>query len=309
MIKVKNLTKSFNDNKVLDGLDFEIQEGEIVGLLGPNGAGKTTTLRILTGYLPFEQGEVEILKNKIDSEKERLKVKEKIGYLPENNPLYEEMLVVEYLYYMADLKKISKGEVEKVIREVVKKTGLESVYWRPIKELSKGFRQRVGLAASILADPEILILDEPTEGLDPNQRIDIRNLIKNLGQNKTVIISSHVLSEVENTCDRIIIINKGKVVADGKTREVLQQEAHKGRKLILEIEGKNVKDKIKELIRGENFELTSEQGERVRMEIALSSKKEIRPEISQLVKENNWIIWEVRIQESRLEDVFREVTK
>ena len=220
MIKVKNLTKKFDDLEVLKELNFEIGGNEIVGLLGPNGAGKTTTMRILMGFLPIEKGEIEIFNKNINNQKHALEIKKQTGYLPENNPLYSEMLVYEYLQMICELKKISNKKQE--IKNVVEKTGITSVYYRPISELSKGFKQRVGLAASILGDPKILILDEPTEGLDPNQRIEIKNLIKNLGKDKTVIISSHVLSEVENTCDRIIIIHEGKIVKDQKISEILK---------------------------------------------------------------------------------------
>jgi len=302
MIKVKNLTKKFNDLEVLKELNFEIGDNEIVGLLGPNGAGKTTTMRILTGFLPFEKGEIEIFDKNINNQKHALEIKKQIGYLPENNPLYSEMLVYEYLRIICELKKISNKKQE--IKKVVEKAGITSVYYRPISELSKGFKQRVGLAASILGNPKILILDEPTEGLDPNQRVDIKNLIKNLGKDKTVIISSHILSEVENTCDRIIIINNGQIVKDDKTINILNINKNI---LNLELEGQDIEDKIYNLINKNNIININKINNKLKLKIKL--EKDIRPELSQLICENNWIVWEVKVQENKLEDVFREVTK
>jgi len=304
MIKVKNLTKKFDDLEVLKELNFEIGDNEIVGLLGPNGAGKTTTMRILMGFLPIEKGEIEIFNKNINNQKHALEIKKQTGYLPENNPLYSEMIVYEYLQMICELKKISNKKQE--IKNVVEKTGITSVYYRPISELSKGFKQRVGLAASILGDPKILILDEPTEGLDPNQRIEIKNLIKNLGKDKTVIISSHVLSEVENTCDRIIIIHEGKIVKDQKISEILKSSGSDI--LIVELEGTQVKEKITELIGNEKVNLINQVNLVTKLEIKVNNIKNIIPQISKLICENNWIVWEIKIQESKLEDVFREVT-
>ena len=304
MIKVKNLTKKFDDLEVLKELNFEIGGNEIVGLLGPNGAGKTTTMRILMGFLPIEKGEIEIFNKNINNQKHALEIKKQTGYLPENNPLYSEMLVYEYLRIICELKKISNKKQE--IKKVVEKAGITSVYYRPISELSKGFKQRVGLAASILGNPKILILDEPTEGLDPNQRVDIKNLIKNLGKDKTVIISSHVLSEVENTCDRIIIIHEGKIVKDQKISEILKSSGSDI--LIVELEGTQVKEKITELIGNEKVNLINQVNLVTKLEIKVNNIKNIIPQISKLICENNWIVWEIKIQESKLEDVFREVT-
>ncbi len=303
MILVKNLTKKFDNNEVLKGLDFSIKRGEIVGLLGPNGAGKTTTMRIITGYLSANKGKVLIDDKEIDETKEAKKIKKKIGYLPEDNPLYPEMLVEEYLKMLAELKQIPKDKRDKEIKKAVVKTGVEDVYYKEINDLSKGFRQRVGLAAAILGDPEILILDEPTEGLDPNQRIDIRNVIKNLGAQKTVIISSHVLQEIENTCERIIILNQGEVVADGKTKEIINGARGK-KQLNLEIEGSGVKEQLEKY--GKVSVLSEKNG---RIKITLEAEKEVRPEVFNLAKKNNWMIWEMNQKEMSLEDVFRKLTK
>jgi len=308
MIQLKNLTKRFDDNLVLDNIDLEIQQGQIVGLLGPNGAGKTTTMRIITGFLSPTSGKNLIDGEDIHNPKVAYKLKKDIGYLPENNPLYYEMLVHEYLQMICELKQMKKDKITEEIKKAVKKAGIESVYYRPIADLSKGYKQRVGLAASILGDPKILILDEPTEGLDPNQRIDIRNLIKNLGQDKTVIISSHVLSEVENTCDRIIIINKGKIVADGSTREIIA--GAKGKKqLHLEIEGNLVEEKIKKLAGEENIKTKKQENNKLGMIIEIDTDVELRPEIFKIAKDSGWVIWEMYQKEMSLEDVFRELTK
>ena len=213
MIEVRGLKKRFGQVKALDGLSFKIGRGEIVGLLGPNAAGKTTTLNILAGVLPPSGGQVLI--DGQDLEENPLGLKQKIGFLPENNPLYEEMLVEEYLRFWAEVKGLDKAGQKQALDFVIKNCDLKSVLGRPISELSKGFRQRIGLSQAILIKPEILLLDEPTEGLDPNQRREISGLIKALGKNRTVIISSHVLSELEKIVDRMIIINKGKLVAEG----------------------------------------------------------------------------------------------
>ncbi|MCG2686863.1 ABC transporter ATP-binding protein [Candidatus Parcubacteria bacterium] len=308
MIKVKKLTKKFGDLLVLNELDFEIGENEIVGLVGPNGAGKTTTMRILTGHLAFDSGEVEVLNNNMANQGKSLLAKKEIGYLAENNPLYPEMLTCEYLRMIGELKQINKDKINDEIKKVVEKAGLEKVYWRPISELSKGFKQRVGLGASILGNPKILILDEPTEGLDPNQRVDIRNLIKEFGKDKTVIISSHVLSEVENTCNRIIIINEGKIVADEKTHDILRKNKQSDI-LVVEIEGNNIQEKLIDAIGTENIISDSFENNRVKLEIKMPDEQEYRPKISELARENNWIIWEMRVVESKLEDIFRELTK
>lgn len=208
MIKVKNLTKSFGVVKAVDNVSFTIRPGEIVGLLGPNGAGKTTVMRLLTGFLLPDHGLIQI------------EQKAGIGYLPENNPLYQEMLVVELLNFSAEIKQLSPGERKKAFDFVVSVLGLNEVFYRPISELSKGFRQRVGLALALLCQPKILILDEPTEGLDPNQRLEMRQLIKKMAKGRTIIMSTHVMPEAAAVCNRILIINQGKLVADATPKKL-----------------------------------------------------------------------------------------
>tara|TARA_Y100000589_G_C27010151_1_gene570483 strand:+ start:169 stop:864 length:696 start_codon:yes stop_codon:yes gene_type:complete len=213
-IIIKNISKTYKNQVALNSINLNIKKGEIVGLLGPNGAGKSTLIKILTGYISANSGEVKICGDNIN-ENPKL-VKQKIGYLAENNPLYIEMYIKEYLKYIAEIYKVSFQEIDKIIEL----TGLNSEKNKKINQLSKGYKQRVGLAAALIHNPEVLILDEPTTGLDPNQLIEIRKLIKNIGNNKTVIFSTHILQEVEKICDRIIIINKGNIVEDQKADDL-----------------------------------------------------------------------------------------
>ena len=220
-ITVRNLTKLYGEEKAIDDISFDVKTGEILGFLGPNGAGKTTTMKIITCYMPPSAGTVTV--NDCDIANKSIEVRRKIGYLPEMNPLYLDMNVLEYLEYSAQLHKMGKTQIRQRLREMVDVCGLAGVRHKDIGELSKGYRQRVGLAQAMIHDPEVLILDEPTSGLDPNQIVEIRNLIRKLGSAKTVILSTHILSEVQATCDRVIIINDGKIAADG-TPDQLQHE-------------------------------------------------------------------------------------
>ncbi|HEQ71112.1 MAG TPA: ATP-binding cassette domain-containing protein [Spirochaetia bacterium] len=221
MIEVRNLKKSYGSFEAVKGVDFEVGKGEIVGLLGPNGAGKTTILKILTGYM-FPSDGTALIKG-IDVMDQPTEVKSVIGYLPENTPLYEDLTVMEYLSFIADAHGLTGEEKENRIKEAVADSGLEKVFTRSISEISKGYRQRVGLAQAMLHDPDILILDEPTTGLDPNQIIEIRDLIKRLGREKTVILSTHILQEVEAVCSKVLILNNGYIVAKGTTAEIAKQ--------------------------------------------------------------------------------------
>lgn len=213
-IEVQNITKTYGEQKALDSISFSIKKGEIVGFLGPNGAGKSTLMKILTTYLTADAGQASV--NGFDVEKESRKVQQSIGYLPEHNPLYLDLYVKEYLEFNANLHHISKSQ----INEVIQLTGLNPECHKKIEQLSKGYRQRVGLANALLHNPDVLILDEPTTGLDPNQLVEIRDLIKNIGANKTVFLSTHIMQEVEAICDRIIIIHKGKIVEDTYLKDV-----------------------------------------------------------------------------------------
>jgi len=304
MISVNNISKSFGNTHVLKGISFSIGTGEIVGLLGPNGAGKTTTMRILTGFLSPDKGEVLINELSIlDSSK---KVQQLIGYLPESNPLYKEMLVADFLNYSADLKQIPFLERRESFDFAVKSTGISDVFYRPIGELSKGYKQRVGLAAALLHKPEILILDEPSEGLDPNQRGDIRKLIKSLSKDHTILISTHVMQEVEALCDRAIVINKGEIVADSSVKE-LSKGLKKDRILEIELEGKAIKSNLKKL-EVKNIRMEDVKKDYVRITLVLENDEEIQPKLAKLVKKNDWIIWKLNETHPHLEDIFYKLT-
>ncbi|MCK5420188.1 MAG: ATP-binding cassette domain-containing protein, partial [Desulfobacterales bacterium] len=225
MIHVENLTKYYNQLCAVDQINFDIQKGEILGLLGPNGAGKTTTLRMLTGYLQPSSGSIYIKGLSID--KHVLEIKKLLGYLPESAPLYHDMLVFDYLKYVAAIREIDSEQKLPRIRQLADLCGINEVMSQPIGELSKGYKQRVGLAHAMMNDPEVLIFDEPTSGLDPNQIVEIRKIIKEIGKEKTIILSTHILSEAEATCDRIIIINQGQIVADGSTENLKQSLSSK----------------------------------------------------------------------------------
>ncbi len=218
MIQIENLTKYYGENLAVDNLSFEIKKGEILGLLGPNGAGKSTTYRILTGFLNPSSGTIKV--KDLDIKDDLLEIKKMIGYLPESAPLYREMLVFEYLNYVADIRDVPKEGKLSHIKELAILCSLNEVMHMKIGELSKGYRQRVGIAHALMGDPEILVLDEPTSGLDPNQIAETREIIKRIGKEKTIIYSTHILSEAEATCDRIIIIDKGKMVIDGTSEDI-----------------------------------------------------------------------------------------
>lgn len=301
MIELKKITKKFASLKAVDNLSLVIKEGEIIGLLGPNGAGKTTTLRMIAGVLPPSQGEIFI--NRQALSKREMEIKKLIGYLPENNPLYDEMTVEEFLKFWLEIKKVPFDLWKETIDFSVKSVGIAKVYYRPISELSKGYRQRVGLAQAILTKPEILILDEPTEGLDPNQRIEIKTLIHNLGKKRTVIVSSHVLAEIQAIANRIIILHQGRVVADGSVHEL--SKLKKGNQIIeLEIKGRQVLSQLKK-IKG----MLKVQARRKDYFLVEAKKdKDIRPLIFNLCKQKNWQLLTMVKKEAKLEDVFNQLT-
>ena len=308
MIDIKNLTKKFNNETVLDGIEFSVKKGEILGFLGPNGAGKTTTMKIITSFLAPTKGTVEV--DGFDTQKDSLATRSKIGYLPEMVPLYEDMLVFEYLRFIAEIRGIEKDEIDEKIRESSKVCGLAKVLTRPIEELSKGYRQRVGLAQAIIHDPDILILDEPTTGLDPNQIVEIRDLIKKIGQEKTIIFSTHILSEASAICDRIIIINKGKIVAKGTPRE-LKTQAESG--LIYYIKIKGDKEKVLERLQVikdvKKVKVKSKESENNYLYIIEPDNNlDLRENISRTVMTSGWPILHFSKKSVSLEDIFRELT-
>ncbi len=308
MIKAENLTKNFNDFKALDNISFEINKGEIIGLLGPNGAGKTTTLRILTGFFNPTLGQVKY--DGLDIIEDGLKIRQKIGYLPESNPLYDELKVKEYLTYAAQMHNIPKDKIKEAVNKVIETCGLKEKQNQEISKLSKGYKQRVGLAQSLIHNPEILILDEPTEGLDPNQRIEIRDLIKKIGLEKTVILSSHVLSEVEATCSRVLIINQGKIVASGSPEELKSQSTTQT-KIFLKVDGPQDKivEEIKKLDGIERIISAKKEGNLVNLELETDSTKELRKPLVHLISDHGWELYEISKHEKSLEDIFVKLTK
>lgn len=304
MIRVQNIRKSFREIPALRDISFSIGKGEIVGLLGPNGAGKTTTMRVMTGYLAPDAGQVFI--TDIDVAKSPLKAQSVIGYMPENNPLYYDMLVCEMLQFSANLRKLTKEKKLEGIDFAVKSADLAQVYYRPIRELSKGFKQRVGLACAILHRPPVLILDEPTEGLDPNQRIEIRSVIKQLSKNHTVLLSTHVMQEVEAICNRVLVLNRGQVVADANPVELSHGA---GGSHTVVIEGTNVVENLKKCEQIESLETIQKDTNRV--ELVLRPKKgfEIPPLLSQLSKKHGWVLWKLTPEQVNLEEIFQQLTK
>ncbi len=306
MIKVEKISKSFGFVKAVKDLSFEIKKGEIVGFLGPNGAGKTTTMRMLTGFTSADSGKIIIDGKNI--EEDTMSVQRKIGYLPESNPLYKDMQVSEFLNLTADLNGIKKEEKKKSLDFVVEAVDIKDVFYRPINELSKGFRQRVGIAAALIHNPEIIIMDEPTEGLDPNQRKEIRALIKKLAKDHTIIISTHIMQEASAVCDRMLIINKGKLVANGTTEE-LSLAAKNERLLTLEIEGKNIEKELKNISAIKEFKNIIIKEKITKLSIVTEKETRIQPEISRVSQKNNWVIWKLVEKEQNLEDIFQDLTK
>ncbi len=307
-VSVNNLTKKYQTQRAVDNISFEVKTGEVLGFLGPNGAGKTTTMKIITGYMAPSDGDVKI--NGISVLEEPQKIKPLIGYLPESNPLYHEMQVLEYLEFIGQLQNLSKSRIQERIAEMVKVCGLNVEKHKKIGELSKGYKQRVGLAQALIHDPEILILDEPTTGLDPNQIVEIRHLIREIGREKTVILSTHILPEVEATCDRILIINDGKIVADG-TSESLRKQAQGQEVLKVGIAEADNKDKvITELQSLETVGLVDPINDSDFM-FLINSKNEAssRKPIFDMCVKNNWVLSELTPIETKLEDIFRELTK
>jgi len=300
-IEVQHITRYFGSQRVLSDVTFSVKAGEIAGFIGPNGAGKSTTMKIICGLLAPDQGTVCI--NQQPVEPNAGGFRRALGYLPEINPLYPEMYTREYLMYVSGLYRLGKNGTAKV-NEIIDRTGLGPEQRKKIGALSKGYRQRVGLAQSLLHDPEVLILDEPTSGLDPNQIIEIRNLIKETGKNKTILLSTHIMQEVEAICDRVIIINKGVIVADSVTRQLQNQEKDPFLTIYVEFNEDPLKEKL-ELIPG------AEQVRQVKERTWLfqcHAGHDIRPAIFSFAVENNLVVLSMHKQEKKLEDVFRELT-
>lgn len=306
MIKVSKLKKSFGPVTAVAGISFEIKTGEIIGFLGPNGAGKTTTMRLLTGFLSPDSGTISINDQSLDSHLQE--IQSQIGYLPENNPLYQDMLVSEYLNFSADLRGLSPKKRSKNLDFAVAAVNVGDVYYRPIAQLSKGYRQRVGMAAALMHQPQILIMDEPTEGLDPNQRAEIRQLIKKLGKDRTIILSTHVMAEATAVANRLLIINQGKLVADG-TPDQITHSTKDATIIDLELQGTKIASELKKLKQVQSITTKRLSGRRYRVTLTSSAKTALQPQLSKLIAKNNWTIWKLIEQESNLEDVFAKLTK
>jgi ABC-2 type transport system ATP-binding protein len=303
LLALDSVSKQFDGITAVDGVSFSVGRGEVVGFLGPNGAGKSTTMRMITQYLDPDAGSIRF--DGIPLGEARENAKRRIGYLPENNPLYGEMLVAEYLEFMARLRTLERPA--QAIDRAVQATASESVYYRPISELSKGFKQRVGLAAAILHQPELLVLDEPTEGLDPNQRVEIRRLIAAQGRERTVLLSTHVLPEVEHTCSRLLIINRGRLAADGPVSELVQR-ARGAATVTIEASGANVAESIRQLEAVSAVELKPLESGRTRAVLTVTGNSDIRPELFRLAVARQWVLYELHQEAGSLEHLFRELT-
>lgn len=303
-IRIEALSKSYGFQKAVDNISFEVKPGEILGFLGPNGAGKTTTMKMITSYLTMDTGNIFIGGKSIHKEDMR----RYIGYLPEHNPLYEDMPVIDYLIYCARLHGMGEANISSRIKEMVRLCGLDEEKHKKIGELSKGYRQRVGLAQAMIHDPEVLILDEPTSGLDPNQIVEIRKLIRRLGREKTVILSTHILPEVEATCDRILIINRGRIVADGSAENLRKQASGKN---VLNVRLKGVDTDTAHAalsalqgVQGVDI-LNADEG---RYELSAASGANANEAVFRLCVQKGWTLLELTPIETKLEDIFRDLT-
>ena len=300
-VSVSSLSKVYGEQRAVDGITFEVRKGEVLGFLGPNGAGKSTTMKMLTCFIPQTSGNATVCG--FDTIASPLEVAKKIGYLPENNPLYYDMYVREYLEFMAGLHKLGKITNQR-IDEMIEVTGLTAERKKKVGQLSKGYKQRVGLAQAMLHNPEVLILDEPTSGLDPNQLVEIRSLIKQLGKDKTVIFSSHIMQEVQAVADRVVIINKGKIVADDSTAS-LQHRI--GNEIIVTAEFKQAVDRA--LLGNLKGIKSYEQLKDGKWNFVADGKKDIREDIFNFAKEKNLTLLHLNKEEYSLEDVFKQLTK
>jgi ABC-2 type transport system ATP-binding protein len=307
VIRVENLTKYYGELQAISDLNFEVKDGEILGFLGPNGAGKSTTLKIITTFLTPSNGRVTV--NDMEIGEFATEIRSLIGYLPEFNPLYPEMTVYDQLAFAASVRGIEGRKFKEALGRVMEVCGLRNVIHRPISELSRGFRQRVGLAVAIIHDPEILILDEPSSGLDPNQIVEIRELIKELGREKTVIMSSHILKEVEAVADRMVILNNGQMVANGTTPELMA--GFKGKaQLLMEIKGASVAS-VNNLVTKVPDVLIEQTGSKegiTSLSLEYPTGHDLREAVFQYAVDNNWVILEMTRKQTQLEDVFRSLT-
>jgi ABC-2 type transport system ATP-binding protein len=309
MIQVEDLTKYYNDLCAVDRVGFEVRRGEVLGLLGPNGAGKTTTLRMLTGFLAPSAGSIRI--GGLSLDERPLEIKKIMGYLPESAPLYRDMLVYDYLGFVAGLRGMDPARRKTRIVEMGRLCGIDAVMHQPIGELSKGYKQRVGLAHAMIDDPQVLVLDEPTSGLDPNQIVEIREIIKQIGREKTVIFSTHILSEAEATCDRVAIIHRGKIVADSATAELKQTLGGRLR-ITVTLAGAERGAALAALgaLPGvKRAEVLADEGGEITLGLDADPSTDPRPAVYASVKQTDWILLELFQESQSLEAVFRELTK
>lgn len=307
MIEVKNVTKKYGDFTAVKNINFNIKEGEIVGLLGPNGAGKSTTMNMLTGFIEPTEGEIII--NGYDITKKSQKAKKQIGYMPEGVPLYNDLTVKEFISYMADLKMVSKKDKKENIQKVIEQTNLSDVQNKLIRNLSRGYKQRVSMAGALVGEPKILILDEPTVGLDPKQITEIRTLIKSLGKDHTIILSSHILSEVSQICEKVIIINKGNIVAIASPKE-LEEKVRRENSVIVTVEEKDKDiEKITKSIKGvKQIKLVKDNEDGTKEYLIISEENtDIRKEIFEKYAKEDITIYELKKQEATLEEAFMKL--
>lgn len=300
-VKISNLTKVFKQQKAVNNISFEASEGEIVGFLGPNGAGKSTTMKIITGYIPPSEGGVEVCG--FDVTQKPLDAQKNIGYLPEHNPLYLDLYVKEYLSFIGSLHKISGKKLKSRVADMVALTGLEVEQNKKIGALSKGYRQRVGLAQALIHDPKVLILDEPTTGLDPNQIVEIRNVIKSISKDKTVILSTHIMQEVQAICDRVVIINKGEIVANDSVESLKHMNENEMR-IVVEYK-EEVNEKAFEALEGIKSITKTGDGQYL---ILANLSEDIRNEVFRLSYEKGWSLVGLKVEELTLENVFQQLT-
>jgi ABC-2 type transport system ATP-binding protein len=305
LLTLEGVSKRFGTVVAVDGVDFTIGRGEVVGFLGPNGAGKSTTMRMITQYLEPDRGAIHFDGVPLDDAGRA--AKRRIGYLPENNPLYPDMLVAEYLDFIVRLREIPATARGSAIDKAVARTGIESVYYRPIGDVSKGYRQRVGLAQAIVHEPDLLVLDEPTEGLDPNQRIEIRHLISEVGRDRTVILSTHVLSEVQHTCTRLLIISQGRLVADGPVSQLIAR-AQGLQEIAVELAGDGVVEALRELPGVTGMEEGGVRDGRTRVTLMAAAQDDLRPAVFRLAAERGWTLYELHQEAGSLEELFRQLT-
>lgn len=299
-IEVQNITKLYGEQRALDQVSFSIKSGEVVGFLGPNGAGKSTMMKIITCFIPQNTGDVKVCGYDVTTQS--MDVRRKVGYLPENNPLYHEMYVKEFLEFTGGIFKV--GNLKNRIKEMIELTGLEVEQKKKIGQLSKGYKQRVGLAQALIHNPEVLILDEPTTGLDPNQIIEIRNLIKEIGKQKTIMLSTHIMQEVEAICDRVIIVNKGKIVADSPTSDIHQLS--KGNNTVKVEFDKEIAESLILSIKG--IRKADLKGNHI-WEITPEPGKDIRSDLFNFAVKNSLTVLSMNKSEHSLEDVFQQLTK